>query len=335
MTTDYVNDIAATGPEPKAKIHTNAVYLSICIPAYKNTSHLARLLDSVTQQSFRDFEVVITDDSPDDSVEQLVLTYKNSLPIHYSRNKQQLGTPENWNESIRHASGKWIKMMHNDDWFAHPDALDRFVQATREYPDCPFFFAAFQNVEEDTGKTEIVKCSFLDRWFLGLSTLHLFKRVYVGNPSCTLIRRDVDEWYDKRFRFVVDFEFYIRCFKKGKRYKYLSPVLLNIGFHAGQVTRYTFLVPSVQLPENLLLINLMGVRILRNPFVFDYYWRLFRNMSIRDIEQVREHWEGEIPTVIAGMIRLQSRIPARLLRSGLLSKATMSLRYCRFMLTGN
>lgn len=323
------------GPEPGAKIHTKAVHLSICIPAYKNTTHLKRLLESIQQQSFRDFEVVITDDSPDDSVEKLVSDYKNILPINYIRNAQQLGTPENWNESIRHASGKWIKMMHNDDWFTGPDALQQFFQATENDPDCPFFFAAFQNVEEETGKIEIVKCNFLDRWFLRLSSLHLFKRVYVGNPSCTLIRRDLGEWYDRRFKFVVDFEYYIRCFKKIRRYKYLSPVLLNIGFHSGQVTRYTFLVPGVQIPENMLLITMMGVRILRNPFVFDYYWRLFRNMSIRDIVQIREHWQGEIPPVISGMIRFQSRIPARYLRSGLLSKAAMCFRYVRFLITGS
>ena len=100
------------GPEPGAKIHTKVVHLSICIPAYKNTTHLERLLESVKQQSFCDFEVVITDDSPDDTVQQLVSTFANSLPIRYFRNQQQLGTPENWNESIRHANGKWIKIMH-------------------------------------------------------------------------------------------------------------------------------------------------------------------------------------------------------------------------------
>lgn len=310
------------------------VTISICIPAYRNTIHLSRLLESIRVQTYRDFEIVVTDDTPDDSVEQLLMSGAGDLPVRYIRNRMQLGTPENWNESIRHARGKWIKLMHNDDWFNSPHALSRFHQAATANPECRFFFAAFQNVDEDSGKTEVVKCNFFDRLFLRMSPLHLFKRVYVGNPSCTLVHREVAELYDRRFKFVVDFEYYIRCFRKLKRYKYIGPVLLNIGFHAEQVTKHTFEVPSIQIPENLLLTELMGIRILRNPFVFDYYWRLFRNMSIVNIAQVKEYWKGEVPAVIRGMIRFQASLPKNLLRVGIFSKAFMLLRYGQFILTG-
>lgn len=45
--------------------------ISICIPAYKNTDYLSVLLQSVAVQTFRDFEVVVSDDSPTDEVETL------------------------------------------------------------------------------------------------------------------------------------------------------------------------------------------------------------------------------------------------------------------------
>ena len=41
------------------------ILISICIPAYKHPDFLKRLLDSISIQSFRDFEVIISDDSPD------------------------------------------------------------------------------------------------------------------------------------------------------------------------------------------------------------------------------------------------------------------------------
>jgi glycosyltransferase involved in cell wall biosynthesis len=43
--------------------------VSVCIPAYRNAEALERAFKSLQRQQFKDFEVVITDDSPDDVVE--------------------------------------------------------------------------------------------------------------------------------------------------------------------------------------------------------------------------------------------------------------------------
>lgn len=49
----------------------NPPFISICIPAYKNVKYVERLLASIKEQSFRDFEIVITDNSPDNCIELL------------------------------------------------------------------------------------------------------------------------------------------------------------------------------------------------------------------------------------------------------------------------
>src|SRR5882757_943515 len=111
-----------------------AVFISICIPAYKRVSFLKRLLDSIERQTYRRFEVVVTDDSPDNEVSDLCRTHPLSALIRYFKNEKKLGTPENWNESIRRASGEWIKLMHDDDWFLDPTALTIFVTAVAKHP---------------------------------------------------------------------------------------------------------------------------------------------------------------------------------------------------------
>jgi len=62
---------------------TNSSEISICIPAYKNVGFLERLLHSISIQSFADYEVVITDDSPDDSVKNLyrIIPFQNQYAI--------------------------------------------------------------------------------------------------------------------------------------------------------------------------------------------------------------------------------------------------------------
>ena len=96
-------------------LFSSTPFISICIPAYKRADYLDRLLKSIAVQSFKNFEVIITDDSPDESLLLLTQLYKKQLPIYYKRNLEALGTPENWNEGIRLARGQWIKIMHDDD----------------------------------------------------------------------------------------------------------------------------------------------------------------------------------------------------------------------------
>ena len=306
--------------------------ISICIPADKNTAYLKRLLDAVAAQTFVDYEVIVTDDSPDETVQQFVSSYAAIKNIRYFKNTPAAGTPQNWNEAISHAQGKWIKLMHDDDWFAHPDALQHFVEATQQRPHCRFFFSAFQNVVQETGAVQPVRCTQADLLFLKWSPLHLFKRVYVGNPSCTFIRRNVGLTYDRDFKFVVDFEYYIRCLRTLRHWHYIDEVLINVGFNNEQVTGYTFLRPAVQIPENYNLLHKMGTGILHNIFVYDYYWRMHRNLCIRSVEEAQTYFGAPPPPAMQHMIHLQQKVPLSVLQKGILSKALMLGGYLTHLL---
>jgi hypothetical protein len=108
--------------------------------------------------------------------------------------------------------------------------------------------------------------------------------------------------------------------------------LINVGFHPHQVTQFTFLVPEVQIPENNLLIEIFGKRILNNIFVFDYYWRMYRNLSIRSVEQAKGYNNDQIPAVLERILRFQLRFPLSFLKWGGLSKTTMALAYIGYRL---
>src|ERR1035437_5752376 len=119
--------------------------ISICVPAYKQTEFLKKNLDSIVIQTFTDYEVIITDDTADDSVEKLVNEYRNKfgIKLHYYKNVPALGSPKNWNAGITHASGTWIKIMHHDDWFADKDSLQKFTDATAQDKSGFIFSEAF------------------------------------------------------------------------------------------------------------------------------------------------------------------------------------------------
>ena len=60
--------------------------ISICIPAYKQVAMVERLLNSIICQTFKDYEIIITDDSPDDSVKLLSEKYTSKCRLKYVKN---------------------------------------------------------------------------------------------------------------------------------------------------------------------------------------------------------------------------------------------------------
>lgn len=301
--------------------------LSICIPAFKRVEYLERLLDSIAGQTFKDFEVVITDDSNDASVADLIEKYDSSISnLIYHKNEQVMGTPENWNEAIKRANTEWIKIMHDDDWFSSENSLKQFAKAIDDNPQANFIFSAYNNF---LGQKKIkgMLLSGINKSLLGRSVFYLFKEQFIGNPSCTLVRKDNNIDYDKRLKWVVDFDYYIRYLLVHKNFFYIDKALINVGLNEDQVTKYTFRNPSVELPENHLLLRKFGTNILNNIFVYDYYWRMYRNLKIRNIEEIKYFDKNLLPEAIKRMVIFQSKVPFSLLSFGPFSKFLMLISY--------
>jgi glycosyltransferase involved in cell wall biosynthesis len=301
--------------------------ISICIPAYKNVAFLKRLLDSIAIQDFRDFEVIVSDDSPNGEVGHLCSQYESSFPLRYFRNEQPLGTPENWNAAIRKATGTWIKLMHDDDWFADKESLAEFARAITEHPGTDFIFSAYRDIFLDENRTREM---FVDpsryKAFRRNNTV-LFAKNIVGPPSVTLFRNDGRALFDKTVKWVVDIEFYIR-YLIGKEPVYIRKVLVNVGLGKEQVTRDCFRQRPVEIPENFYLLNKVGAGNLRNVLVYDAWWRLMRNLEIQSEQDIRESgYSGKIPPVILSMVRWQKALPRRVWKNGICSKTGMMLNY--------
>jgi glycosyltransferase involved in cell wall biosynthesis len=290
--------------------------ISICIPAYKRADFLKRLLDSIVIQQYRDFEVIVTDDSPDNQVKLLCDSYQRSFNLHYFKNPTALGTPENWNEAVRKASAPWIKIMHDDDWFADPHSLRQFANATTS--DASFIYSAFNNVK-GSEKTLITP----EKWRVRLlqkNPISILSRNIIGPPSTTLYRKN-DISFDNKMKWLVDMDFYIRYLATAKAI-FINQPLINIGIHDTQVTVSSQLNPEVEIPEHLRLIEKLGSKAFDNLPFYDAIWRFIRNLDISNPAQL-ETYSPQVPPQIIKMIDTQNRVGRSALRIGPLSKFFM------------
>lgn len=304
-----------------------SVLISICIPAYKNAAFLSRLLDSIAHQTFKDFEVIISDDSPDNELEIIIESYKNYFPFVYHKNTVALGSPANWNNAIQLAKGKWIKLMHNDDWFANTRSLEIFAAYTMQSGVKDFIFCAHHLYENDKIKS-IEKVNSIIENQLRKNPLILFRKNYIGHPSTTLIKNNREIWYDENIKWVVDFEFYIRALKETD-FIYIDQPLINIGLGEHQITQQVFRNRDVEIPENIYLLNKLGKSILNNIVVYDYYWRLLRNLQIRNWNEFATKVHDEIPDEIKSMFNVQKKYSLKMLNKGIVSKLLMFSTYLK------
>ena len=312
------------------KVAFYTMKISVCIPAYKNADYLKRNLDALVFQTFTDFEVILSDDSPDESVAEIARAYQDKLNLVYLKNKPAKGTPANWNFAMQQARGKYIKLIHDDDWLATADALQQYYDCLEANPGVDFCFSAFNNIHLGTGIRQPVFCTALNRSLLRMSPYNLFKNNFIGPPSGVFQRNNVNIFYDEKLKWLVDFEGYIRFLGENSKFIYLHKCLVNIGLGEEQVTQSTKLVKEVVVPESMYFLEKHGVSILNNLWVYDYYWRMFRNLSVQNSVEIKESgWSGAIPAAIVKMLFIQKKMPGLLLHVGPASKAGMFYAFLR------
>ena len=97
--------------------------VSVIVPIYNVEKFIDKCLNTIQQQSFRDFEVLlINDETPDNSME-IAKKYADSDPRFRILNKKNGGLSDARNFGLRHAEGEFVVFIDSDDYI-HRDYLD-------------------------------------------------------------------------------------------------------------------------------------------------------------------------------------------------------------------
>lgn len=229
--------------------------VSICIPAYNQTIYLKNTLDSIIGQSFTDYEVIITDDSTSDLVEKLISTYDFHGKLRYFRNSNQLGTPENWNESIRRSEGKYIKILHHDDFLNGRNSLHSYVKMLDDNPNDDFAFTGSNNYDSDFKYlySYVPSPELIGK--LRLDPDILFSGSVIGSPSATIFRNGKNLLFDNNLKWLVDSEFYIRWLRLNRGFVFDDNCLVSTVAAKERVTNQCFDNPEVEIFEMIYVLN--------------------------------------------------------------------------------
>ena len=273
--------------------------VSICIPTYEQIDSLKRCLDSILIQNFRNFEIIITDDSRSNIIEDFIAKYNfEDITYKYIKNLKQLGSPENWNEGIRHSKAKFIKVLHHDDWFTYKNSLETFIKAIENEPNISLAFVCSRNINlKDFSIININRPSISYTNTIKNNPILLVSGNFIGSPSATIFTRlDNYTYFDKNLKWYVDTEAYTNLLSKYKaKLIFNDSDAISVGISEHQITRECENNPQINIFEFFYYLEKHNFKYLNNFDITLSCLEHFRNFSIDSIKKIRIYFDGRLP----------------------------------------
>jgi len=193
--------------------------ISIAIPTYetsgKGKEYLKFQFEKFVSQTYKDFEVVISDHSLDDEIKKVCDEYDDKLRICYLHNKEKRGSSShNINNALRNCEGEIIKLLFLDDFLWDENSLLHLAESFDSNTN--WLISACEHTRDD-GRSfyRPFYPTYHDKIYLGVNT--------ISSPSVLAIRNDADKiYFDDRLVWLMDVDYYKRLHDK-----YGPPTILN------------------------------------------------------------------------------------------------------------
>jgi glycosyltransferase involved in cell wall biosynthesis len=195
--------------------------ISIAIPCYEyngfGTECLEYSFQQMKEQTYEDFDIVISDQSLDYKIRDLCNSWQRKLHIKYIHNKDTGNAAQNLNNAMNHCDGEWIKILCQDDYLAYSDSLSKTAKIIDD----------IEKVHEN--KYNWLATGYIHthdrKHFLNYHNPQLNPHIAVvntiGTPSCATFRNMIEKiQFDTELTYAYDCEYYYRYIKQ-----YREPLL--------------------------------------------------------------------------------------------------------------
>ena len=197
--------------------------VSIIVPNYNHAAFLSQRLDSIFNQTYKDFEVILLDDaSTDHSVqilEEYAVKYKDKV-THLVVNQINSGSPfKQWRKGIELAKGAYIWIAESDD-YCETTFLEKLMAATLAYPNTTIGVCNLIKINEESSLLTS-RTNFIDQYYLGKSIIvkEFTKGNYLWNASAVIFKKEasrVVDWMQvEQMKFCGDWLFWVMLLQAG------------------------------------------------------------------------------------------------------------------------
>ncbi len=208
---------------------------SVIIPTFNRANYIKRAIDSVLNQSYKDFELIVIDDGSSDNTPLVLKSYKDKIKV--ITNKSNKGVSYSRNIGIKIAKNPIIAFLDSDDEWRK----DKLLYQAKFFEKNPSFSIVQTN----------------ERWirdgaFLNKKKIHLTKEgnifynslhLCLISPSAVAIKKEVFEdvgYFDESFEVCEDYDLWLRVTKKYKVGYIDKELVIKYGGHSDQLSKKYF-----------------------------------------------------------------------------------------------
>ena len=175
---------------------------------------LVEYLSHLSYQTLKDFEVVVPDQSEDDSLKKICDTFSHILNVRHIRNTGKLKTAAaNVNFGIKHAQGKLVKLLYVDDFLVDENALLK-IKTAFDNEKGKWLISGFVCCDENKTNYYNAKQPWYGNKYVNGDNV-------TGNPSNYTVRRECALEMDENLLWIVDGEYFYRSY-----YHYGDPIMI-------------------------------------------------------------------------------------------------------------
>lgn len=133
-------------------ISREADLVSIIMPSYNTALYIKETIQSVLDQTYTNWELIIVDDCSTDNTEEVLATINDSR-IRYFKNEKNSGAAVSRNKALRAAKGQWIAFLDSDDLWM-PEKLEKQINFMKKNG-YSFSYTNYEEIDVDGNKTGI------------------------------------------------------------------------------------------------------------------------------------------------------------------------------------
>jgi glycosyltransferase involved in cell wall biosynthesis len=194
--------------------------ISVCIPTYNGAKYIAQTIESILNQTFTDFEIIVSDDGSSDKTLEIVGSFNDPRIVRIDR-LLKVGAEANWNNAVATASASLVKLVCQDD-LLYPQCLEVEVQTMNksENQDVSFCFHLRDFVTPNSRK--------LSSRRVGYSNLQKYSKIEIltkvvrsgGNPigepmAVTMRKLSLNSAGKFRGDYVIDLDMWSKLSDQG------------------------------------------------------------------------------------------------------------------------
>lgn len=195
------------------------IRFSIITVSYNDANGIKKTISSVLGQTFSNYEHIIIDGNSSDGTKEIAEKYKQEYKKAYKKftlvSEKDDGIYDAMNKGINISTGQWLIFLNSGDTFADPNVLERI--SNNIFDDADIYYG--KTIYKYNNLTKCDDPDEIDKLPKGMIFCHQ-SAVISSNTMKSMM-------YDTQYRTAADYDFFLRCYYAGKKFKKIPVVISN------------------------------------------------------------------------------------------------------------